>query len=66
LSTTAHDRAGVIVIRVWLEDASTPVPRARITATTDLASTEHVVDAAEGVDEILAAVRSWLDAFLAG
>jgi hypothetical protein len=66
LSTTVRDRAGVIVIRVWLEDPSAPIPRARITATSDLATTEQTVGAAEGVDDILAVVRDWLDAFLAG
>ena len=58
------ERAGVIVIRVWVEDASEV--RARITASTDLFSGEQTVAVAQGAEDILAVVRSWLDAFLAG
>jgi hypothetical protein len=65
VSTTTQERAGVIVIRVWIEDASSAQLRARITASEDLSSVEQTVGAAEGVDGILAAVSDWLDGFLA-
>jgi len=66
VSGAVHERAGVIVIRVWVEDASEAGPRARITASNDLSSGEQTVAVAQGAEDILAVVRSWLDAFLAG
>ncbi len=55
-------RAGVLVVRAWSEDRAL---RARITYTVDLASVEETVVTASNPDEIIATVRTWLDAFLA-
>ena len=62
---TASERAGVIVVRVWIEDDSSPQLRARITASRDLSSVEETTAAAAGMQDILAAVRDWLEAFVA-
>lgn len=55
------ERAGVIVVRAWLE--SDGRVRARVTST-DLSMTEEKRSAsAEGVEEIVRAVRDWLERF---
>jgi hypothetical protein len=49
-------------MRVWTEgDASL---RARLTATDDLSAPVQEESAASGVDEIVAAVRGWLERFV--
>jgi hypothetical protein len=63
VSTTASERTGVIVVRVWTEDAEPP--RARITGSSSLPSEERTIAVAAGVEEIVAAVRNWLEEFLA-
>jgi hypothetical protein len=62
VSAAVGEQAGVIVVRVWLE--SDGRPRARITASDDLSSGEHAVGVASGLDEIVAAVRAWLERFV--
>jgi len=59
---TASERAGVIVVRVWVEDDAPA--RARITASNDLSSDEQTIAVAAGIDEIVAAVRDWLERFM--
>lgn len=54
-------RAGVLTIRLWIEGDGGARPRARITFTRDVESSERVETAAEGPDEIQAIVRSWLE-----
>lgn len=63
--TPDRDRIGVLVVRIWLDGPEGP-PRARITHTFDLNSCEQVSNGAVSADEILTAVRDWVDAFLAG
>ena len=48
----------MIVVRAWSEDGG-PV-RARVTAT-DLSIRKETVSGAEGVEEIVGAVRAWLE-----
>lgn len=62
MSATLGERAGVIVVRAWLE--SDGRVRARVTAT-DLSLPEETVSSAEGVDEIAGVVRAWLERFAA-
>jgi hypothetical protein len=54
-------RVAVLVIRVWPEKDSVSGLRARITRTADIATHDEIVTAAATVDEILAAVRTWLE-----
>ena len=59
-------RAGVLVVRAWLEDGRPVDLRARITWTLDVdAHARHVVTMS-GHDEVEDLVRRWLDALLAG
>ncbi len=63
VSVTASERAGVIVVRVWVERGA-PMPlRARITASSDLSTDKQTISFAAGAEEIMAAVRAWLDTF---
>ena len=58
------DRSGVLVVRAWVEGGTTAGLRARIIQSRDLTSTEQLVTTTSTVDEILATVRTWLDALL--
>lgn len=61
MSAPLGERAGVIVVRAWLEGDGRV--RARVTAT-DLAMTQENKSAsAEGIDEIADLVRHWLERF---
>jgi len=54
-------------VRVWIEGES-PVDglRARITQTIDLLAGAEMIAAAATADDVYAAVREWLEAYLAG
>jgi hypothetical protein len=56
-------RSGVLVIRVWQEDAGAEGLRARITAVSDPQSEDTTALTAAGHDAIVASIRAWLDAF---
>jgi hypothetical protein len=69
VSVTFRERAGVIVIRVWLEGNAASGLRARITAANDLtaegeAAREQPVALAASIDEVVAAVSEWLEEFV--
>lgn len=58
------ERSAVLVIRAWQEQDSSSGPvRARLTQTPDSDLPGWEQRAAEGEEEILAAVRQWLEAF---
>jgi hypothetical protein len=61
-----RERAGAIVVRVWIEPGADHLEglRARITSSPDLSSAGQTVQVVSGREEILAAVRTWLDRFL--
>jgi hypothetical protein len=61
VSATLEERAGVIVVRAWLE--SDGHVRARVTAT-DFSLPAETVSSAEGNEEIVALVRAWLERFV--
>lgn len=61
----ARERTGVLVVRAWIEPAHENGLRARIVQTLDVTRRQNVVSAAATPDEVYAAVRSWLEAFLA-
>jgi hypothetical protein len=58
------ERSAVLMVRAWVESGSVPRLRARITQSRDLRRTEQISIATTAPDEILAAVRAWLDALL--
>lgn len=55
---------GLLIVRAWVEADSGRGLRARITQTLDLETREESVTLASSVDEVVAAVRVWLDALL--
>lgn len=57
-------RVSVMVVRVWI-DSSDGAFRARLTHTRDLSDREQSSDVAGNPDQVVAAVRAWLDAFVA-
>jgi len=60
-----HNRAGLLVVRVWVEgDSAEGRLRARITQTVDLFEPEVITTAAT-TDDVYAAVRGLLEAYLA-
>ncbi len=62
-----HNRTGLLVVRVWIEgDSDDDGLRARITQTLDLFAGAEIVTAAATTDDVYAAVRGWLEAYLAG
>jgi hypothetical protein len=58
------ERSAVLIVRAWVEGAAVPRLTARITQSRDLRRTEQISFATDKPDEILAAVRAWLDAVL--
>ena len=60
------DRVGVLVIRIWLEGSGRGSLRARVTRTLDVTRAEQSSEseAAATPEQIVAAVRAWIDAFL--
>jgi hypothetical protein len=61
-----RERAGAIVVRVWIEPGADQLKglRARITSSPNLSTTGEMIRVASTREEILAAVGSWLDGFL--
>ena len=55
------DRAGVLILRVWLEDGG--ALRVRIVGRPDLAADDLDTAAASTTEETLAYVRAWLERF---
>lgn len=58
------ERSAVLVVRVWTEDDEAEELRARITHVVELSERETSEIVAGSRREILAAVESWLDAFV--
>jgi hypothetical protein len=59
-------RSAALVLRVWTAPGQPPQLRARLLGVSDTGGELVAVTAAGSVDDICAAVRSWLDDFLAG
>jgi hypothetical protein len=70
--TVDEDRSATLVVRVWLEggtDGGEHVFRGRLTSvdtSPGAGGDELTVGLASTPDEVVAAVRSWLDGFTAG
>jgi hypothetical protein len=60
------DRAGLLIVRVWIEGDRESGMRARITRTLDLSTRDEVVTTTTSVEEIVATVHAWLDSFVGG
>jgi hypothetical protein len=59
------ERAGVLVVRVWLEMGAQQ-PRARIIARVNVDDAREATYTASSVDEVCELVRLWMTEFLAG
>jgi hypothetical protein len=68
--TVNGDRTAVLLVRVWLEGDDTEAFRGRLTAvdtsTGPRAGEEATVAVASSPEEVIEAVRAWLDGFLGG
>jgi hypothetical protein len=64
MDTARPHRAGVLVVRVWLE-AGSRQPRARVVAKLDVDDGREMTYAASSVDEICAVIRAWMAEFVA-
>ena len=62
--TSEAERTGVLVVRAWTETADRSV-RARITSTLDVEGGAQNSQAAASAEEILTAVRKWIEDFVA-
>ena len=63
----AHPQGtGVLVVRIWVEGDPPGRMRARVTQVFDIAQSHEVVQFHDTAEEVLDAVRAWLDAFLRG
>ena len=56
-------RAGVMIVRIWVEDGHEQSLRARLTESSDLSSPEQTTRAASSVDEVVQIVRRWAEQF---
>jgi hypothetical protein len=63
--TRQRGRTGLLVIRIWVEAGSDVGIRARITRTLDLEAERSSVVYASSIEDVAAAVSSWLRAFVA-
>jgi hypothetical protein len=66
MSTRPRDhpeRAGALIIRVWLEEFGDPRLRIRMIGRLDLEADDHVTAVAADIDEMLAHIRDWLERF---
>ncbi len=61
--TAEGERAGVMIVRIWLERGHENGLRARLTESSDLASREQTTHSAASVDEIVELVRTWAESF---
>ncbi len=64
-----NDRSAALLVRVWLEEGD-PAFRGRVTSVDTSpgvrAAEEATVAVASSPEEVVAAVRTWLDEFLTG
>jgi hypothetical protein len=56
-------RAGLLLVRSWIEPHAQDQLRARITSTLDVRRAGQVTATATSIDAVLVLVREWLEAF---
>lgn len=61
----SSDPAGILIVRLWIEQDHPTALRARITGTSSNTRGEHTVGVASSGEEICAIVRAWVLAFTA-
>jgi hypothetical protein len=65
MTRSAHDRAGILILRCWTEGPPATGLRVRIVATGDLDATERPVTVVTDAASAGAAVCAWLEGFIA-
>jgi hypothetical protein len=60
-----RERTAVLIVRAWTEGDADGRLRATVTSSLDIEHREEIVSAAASPEEVYAAVRVWLEAFLA-
>ena len=63
MPTRTSDRTGIMIVRVWLETDAHGF-RARMTQTLDATGREEAMATAAEPEDVYAAVRTWVEAFL--
>lgn len=63
---TGAERTGVMVVRVWLEDAHRDPLRVTLTSRLDVEGGEETRRTAGSVEAACEVLREWLEEFLAG
>jgi hypothetical protein len=63
MPTATIDRTGIMIVRVWLE-ADEQGFRARMTHTLDATGGEEAMVTAAEPEDVYAAVRTWVEAFV--
>jgi len=64
MKTQSSDRTGILIVRLWTEENAGEGLRARITQTLDSAGHEKAIATAGTTEDIYAAVRTWVEAFV--
>ena len=57
------EKAGALIVRVWLEESADPKLRIRMVGRLDLEADEQVTAVAGDIDEMLGHIRGWLERF---
>jgi hypothetical protein len=58
------EKAGALILRVWLEESGDPKLRIRMLGRLDLEADDQVTAVAADIDEMLAHIRDWLERFV--
>ena len=64
MRSRSSDRTGILIVRVWIEGDPAGGFRARITHTLDSTGREQTTAAAAEPEDVYAAVRTWVEAFV--
>lgn len=57
------EKAGALIIRIWLEESGDPKLRIRMIGRLDLEADDQVTAVAADIGEMLAHIRDWLERF---
>ncbi|HET9080136.1 MAG TPA: hypothetical protein VFO01_06430 [Trebonia sp.] len=60
------EKAGALIVRVWLEESGDPKLRIRMVGRLDLEGDDQVTAVAADIDEMLGYIRGWLERFASG
>ena len=61
-----QEKAGALIVRVWLEESADPKLRIRMVGWLDVEEDEQVTAVTADIDEMLGHIRGWLDRFASG